>query len=221
MNKTCCTEFADRIVDYVDGELPEDEARTVAQHLAECEHCRQTAEALRRSLGLARVLWSDNLAEPAVRSDAVRRSWRGHLGLVFCGEGVLPSHRGQDARDTQGRDALATSHGHTTNLPRRRLLYALAAAAGILLVTGSSFFAFFHPAPRQPPVTFEEVQRQIARAGTAAQLLAATQIVAQCEGTESIVQQQYRYILREYADTPAAESIKADQNLKLGGMQND
>jgi hypothetical protein len=55
----------------------------------------------------------------------------------------------------------------------------------------------------------------------AAELLAATRIVAQCEGTESIVQQQYRYILREYADTPAAASIKANPNLKLGGTRND
>jgi hypothetical protein len=94
-------------------------------------------------------------------------------------------------------------------------------AAGILLAMGSSFFVFIHQASRQPPLTFEEVQRQVARAGTAAQLLAATRIVAQCEGTESIVEQQYRYILHEYADTPAAESIKANQNLKLGGMPND
>ena len=94
-------------------------------------------------------------------------------------------------------------------------------AAAILLATGSSLLLFFHRTPRPPALTFEEIQRQVARAGTAAQLLAATRIVAQCEGTESIVQQQYRYILREYADTPAAESIKADRNLKLGGMQDD
>jgi len=40
------------------------------------------------------------------------------VGMAFCGEGILPllfrneglwpSDRGQDARDTQGRDALAT-----------------------------------------------------------------------------------------------------------------
>jgi anti-sigma factor RsiW len=180
MTKTPCEEFADRIVDYVDGELPDDEARTVAQHLAKCEPCRQTAEALRRSLGLAQVLWRDNLAEPVTAT-------RGHSFRPWnwCAR-------------------------HTLHL-----------AAGVLIATASSFFVFFHQAPRQPPVAFEEVQRQVARAGRAAELLAATRIVAQCEGTESIVQQQYRYILSEYADTPAAESLKADQNLKLGGMQND
>jgi hypothetical protein len=40
--------------------------------------------------------------------DALCRSWRGHLALAPRGAGILPSHRGQDARDLQGRDALAT-----------------------------------------------------------------------------------------------------------------
>ncbi len=35
-------------------------------------------------------------------------SWRGRPALVSRVEGVPPSNRGQDARDTQGRDALAT-----------------------------------------------------------------------------------------------------------------
>jgi len=177
MITTPCKEFADRIVDYVDGELPEDEAQAMSCHLAECERCRQTTEALQRSLGLAKVLWSDNLAEPAA---------------------AAPARHVQKSQ--------------------RRSFYVVAAAAGILLATGSSFFVFFHLAPPQPPLAFEEVQRQVARAGRAAELLAATRIVAQCEGTESIVEQQYRYILREYADTPAAESITADRDLKLGGM---
>jgi anti-sigma factor RsiW len=182
MSKTPCEEFADRIVDYVDGELPEHEARTVVEHLAECEPCRQTAEALRRSLGLAQVLWRDNLAESSRR--------------------VCYAH--QNSVRLQNWCAKHTLH---------------VAAASILLAIGGFFLVFLHQS--RPPVTFEEVQTQVARAGTAAELLAATRIVAQCEGTESIVQQQYRYILREYADTPAAASIKADQNPKLGGMKND
>lgn len=184
MTETPCKEFADRIVDYVDGELPQDEAQVVTRHLAECDACRRTAEALRRSLGLTKVLWSDNLAEPACRvccahQDSVRlRNW--------CAQ-------------------------HTLHL----------AAAAILLATASLFFVFLRRVPPQPSLAFEEVQWQVARAGMAAELLAATRIVAQCEGTQSIVERQYRYILREFADTPAAESIKANQDLKLGGMHYD
>jgi anti-sigma factor RsiW len=202
MTKTPCQEFADRIVDYVDGELPQDQAQAMAQHLAECERCRQTADALRRSLGLARVLWEDNLGDmTAVRSDAVGATPRGCPPRTGR-HGSLPLQR-------------------TAGLPRQKSFYVLAAAAGILLATGSSLLVFFHHAPRQSALTLEEVQARVDRAGTAAELLAATRIVAQCEGMESIVEQQYHYILREYADTPAAASIKADQNPKLGGMKND
>ena len=180
MTRTTCEELADKVVDYVDGELPENEARIVARHLSECPRCRQTASDLQRSLGLAKVIWEDNLVPPAA----------------------------------------VASVRHVLKL-RRSSFNVVAAAATILLVTGSSLLLFFQRAPQPPALTFEEVQRQVTRAGTAAQLLAATRILAQCEGTGSIVKQQYRYILREYADTPAAASIEANDDLKLGGTSND
>jgi anti-sigma factor RsiW len=184
---TACKEFADRIVDYVDGELPPAEAGAVARHLAQCESCRRTAAALQRSLGLARLLWEDNLTETAaIGGDA-------HAGVC--------------------------TYGHAANRSRRRSFYAV--AAGILLAAGILVTPVFHPAPKEPALTAEQVEREVARAGRAAELLAATRLVAQCEGTESIVQQQYRYILHEYADTPAAESLNASLNLKLRGTQHD
>jgi anti-sigma factor RsiW len=171
-----CEEFADRIVDYVDGELPEDEAQGVERHLAACERCRETAQALDRSLALARVLWSDNLSGDK-----------------------------SEAQPAPVRE------------PRRVRLYAVAAsiflAASVLVLTVPNRH------PRQPSIQFEDVQREVTRAGTAAELLAATRIVAQCEGTQSIVERQYRYILREYAGTPAAESIRAQFGSSLGGIQ--
>ncbi len=36
-----CGEVRDRIAPFLDGQLPEDEARVVAVHLDECEACRQ------------------------------------------------------------------------------------------------------------------------------------------------------------------------------------
>jgi hypothetical protein len=42
--------------------------------------------------------------------DALCRSWRGRPALGPRGEGILPSHRGRDARATQGQDGLATSY---------------------------------------------------------------------------------------------------------------
>jgi anti-sigma factor RsiW len=61
MTRTTCEELADRIVDYVDGELSAQDARIVARHLSECPRCQQTASDLQRSLGLARIIWQDNL----------------------------------------------------------------------------------------------------------------------------------------------------------------
>jgi len=219
MTRTSCEELADRIVDYVDAELPADEARIVARHLSECPRCRQTANNLERSLRLAKVIWDDNLADmTAIRNDAVGAGPRacpsseGNHGVGF--PNAILSRLGS-------RLPLRRPYGRTTKLSRRISFYALAAAATVLLATGSSLLLFLHRAPQPPTLTFEEVQRQVARAGTAAQLLAATRIIAQCEGTGSIVKQQYRYILREYADTPAAASIRGNHDLKLGGTQDD
>lgn len=165
-----CKEFADRIVDYVDGELPQVEAQAVAQHLAACEPCRRTAEALDRSLGLARVLWSDNL-------------------------------------DDKGASTQSAS------MPRFHRIPVYAVAASVLIAASVVLFTVANRHPRSSPIHIEDVERQVAKAGAAARLLAATQILAQCEGTESIVQEQYRYIVAEYAGTPAAESIRTKYNL--------
>jgi anti-sigma factor RsiW len=167
--KKSCKEFADQLVDYVDGELPEHEAQAVAGHLAVCESCRHTAEALERSLGLAHAIWSDNLGQsgPAVRP--------------------APSGRFQHAR-------------------------LLAIAASILIAAAVLTVTVSNRRLAQPAISFEEVERQIARAGAAAELLAATQILARCEDTEDIVKRQHQFILTEYAGTPAAESIRTQHN---------
>jgi len=171
-----CEEFADRIVDYADGELPEAEAQALARHLTACAPCRRTVEALNRSLGLAKVLWGANLGEheSVAQSSPVRN-------------------------------------------PRRIRFYAVAAS----VFFAASAFLFIIPTRhwQRSPTSLEDMEQQVVRAGIAAELLAATRIVAQCEGTESIVEQQYRYILREYAETPAAESVRSQYGSLPGGIQ--
>lgn len=154
-----CEEFADRIVDYVDGELPEGEARTVAEHLAICEPCRRTIEALDRSLVLAKVLWGDNLTEKA-----------------------------------------------SPPLLKRHRMRIYAVAVSVLVAASVLVFAVANRHPRSS-LRFEDIERQVANAGAAAELLAATQILARCEGTESIVEEQCRYILSSYSGTPAAATL--------------
>jgi anti-sigma factor RsiW len=206
MTRTTCDELVDSIVDYVDGELPADEAEIVARHLSECPRCRRTADDLERSLGLARIIWQDNLADmAAVGGDA-----------VGAGPRTCPSLEGN-----QGGVPLRHPSGRTTKPPRRTSFYVLAVAASVVFAAGILMMPVLHQSPKKQIITAEQIEQHVARVGRAAQLLAATRMVAQCEGTESLVQQQYRYILSEYADTPAAESLKASLKLKLGGTQHD
>lgn len=176
MMKTSCKEFADRLVDYLDDELPEDEARRMAQHLATCDGCRRTAQALERSLGLAQVIWSDNLggSESAAPPAPVRGT-------------------------------------------RRIRFYAV--AASILIAAATLTIIIPDGRQKRISIRFDEVERQIVRAGAAAELLAATRILARCEGTEAMVERQHQFILQEYAGTPAAENIRRQYSSRLGGMQ--
>lgn len=156
-----CKEFTNRIVDYADGELPEAEAQAVAQHLAACEPCRRTTEALNRSLGLANILWADTLGD----SQAV------------------PAKKFHPIR-----------------------FYAV--AAGVLIAVSILVLTVSDRHSERSSIHVEELERQVARAGAAAELLAATQILARCEGAEVLVERQYQFILKEYAGTLAAESVR-------------
>ena len=107
-----CEEFADRIVDYVDGELPEDEAQAVARHLADCDRAAGPSEAMKRSLGLAKVLWSDNLDDS--ESTAVP---------MLCAE--IPSHpilRGCGERSGRGLDPRVHRVGPPSSTSRPRFV---------------------------------------------------------------------------------------------------
>lgn len=77
MTQKSCNEIEEMLVDYADGELSPSELSQVAAHLAECERCRKTAEALKSSLELVNVLWQDALTEAESIHIAVPRSrWR-------------------------------------------------------------------------------------------------------------------------------------------------
>jgi anti-sigma factor RsiW len=95
----------------------------------------------------------------------------------------------------------------TLSVHRRviRLLSRTVIAATILVTAGVLVFHPFHGPAEQEHA---EIERQVASVATAARLLAATQLLAQCEGTESLVEAQRRYILDNYADTPAAATLK-------------
>ena len=82
--------------------------------------------------------------------------------------------------------------------------YAAVAAAILIIATVLVLYSVHRPAELE----YVGIEQQVANVATAARLLAATQILAQCEGTESIVETQRRYILDNYADTPAAKTLR-------------
>jgi len=59
VSELSCDKIRERLVDYVDGELSERDAAEVQEHLGRCDRCRAAVDALRRSLDLARVIWTD------------------------------------------------------------------------------------------------------------------------------------------------------------------
>jgi len=96
-----------------------------------------------------------------------------------------------------------------------------AAAAGILIAASTLLFTTSHHPTGETTFTFDQIQQQIEHTATAARLLAATNLIAQCEGTESIVAKQYRHILTHYGDTPAAATLRANEPALLKGIHND
>ena len=175
-----CEKTRDRLVDYMDGELPENESRAVAEHLSACTQCREIMRGLERSLHLTRAIWLDNL-------------------------------EGSEAKPA----------GVPVRRPAVRWLRHAAIAASILIAIGGVLILSSPWRSQERAPTYAEIEQQVSRAAAAARLLTATRILATCEGTESIVQQQYHYILSNYADTPVAARLRTANHLNPGETEYD
>ncbi len=162
-----CEKIREMLVDYADGWLSTNESKEVAEHLAECEHCRETLKALRKSLELAGVIWEDGL------------------------------------RDAKEIRAPILGKPRKVHWPR----YA-AIAAGILLVVTTSIVWRTLSRPVKKEISFAEIERKIIESGSAARLLAATELLAEYPDAQSIVKEQYRYIVETYPETSAAAKAK-------------
>ncbi len=128
-----------------------------------------------------------------------------------CRETVQGLERSLDLARTIWQENLDAAGNASVRRRVVRLLPWAAVAAAIVIVAGTLVLNSTH---RPSGPEYAQIERQIAGAATAAKLLAATQILAQCEGTESIVQEQYRYILENYADTPTAAMLRNSNDLR-------
>lgn len=63
MRQNECKEIADLLVDYSDGQLPEERSRIVDRHLKKCHNCRKHLGDLQQSLDVVKDIWQENLTE--------------------------------------------------------------------------------------------------------------------------------------------------------------
>ncbi|HUT28507.1 MAG TPA: zf-HC2 domain-containing protein [Sedimentisphaerales bacterium] len=83
-----------------------------------------------------------------------------------------------------------------------------AIAASILVVAGIWIFRLTPTGPKQAEPTLAEIEKEIEDSGRAARLLAATELLTEYPDAQSIVKQQYRYIVKTYPQTPSAAQAK-------------
>jgi predicted anti-sigma-YlaC factor YlaD len=107
---------------------------------------------------------------------------------------------------TQTKEIHIPIHGKARKIPWPR--YAAAAAGIILLLTTSIIWrALLRPPEKE--INFADIERRITEAGTAARLLAATELLTDYPDNETIVKQQYSYIIQTYPETSAAKKAKS------------
>jgi len=95
---------------------------------------------------------------------------------------------------------------------RPKFILPAAAAAAAIIITAGLFLTPGTPtAPTEeisPEVIMAQIERQINHAGTAAKHLAAAQQLKKYPDGETMVQNQYRYIVKSYPNTTAAAKAK-------------
>lgn len=106
---------------------------------------------------------------------------------------------------TETEDIRILIPGKIRNTPWTR--YAAAAAGIILLLTTSVVWQTLTK-PVEKEINFADIERSITEAGTAARLLAATELLAEYPDAQTIVKEQYHYIIETYPETSAADKAK-------------
>ena len=90
----------------------------------------------------------------------------------------------------------------------RWLRYTAIAASALLVITASVVWRTLMK-PKEPEITLVEIERKITESASAARLLAATELLTDYPDAQSIIDQQYRYIVKTYPETAAANKAKS------------
>jgi len=76
-----CKQFVEDVTAYLEGALADDVVARVEAHLADCPHCREYLEEMRRTVSLAGRIGADDV-------DALPDDVRTRLMQAFLDEGV-------------------------------------------------------------------------------------------------------------------------------------
>jgi len=129
-----------------------------------------------------------------------------------CREMLGALQRSLELAQVIWEDSLAEAEKIRIPIPHRirkvRWPRYAAVAAGILLVITTSLLWRERVKPAGKEVSFTEIERRINESGSAARLLAAAELLAEYPDAQSIVKQQYRYIVETYPKTTAAAKAK-------------
>lgn len=86
--------------------------------------------------------------------------------------------------------------------------YAAVAAIILLVVITSAVWRAL-VRPKEAELTYADIERNIIESGNAARLLAAAELLSKYPEAETIVKQQYHYIVERYPETLAADKAKS------------
>ncbi|MHC4395976.1 MAG: zf-HC2 domain-containing protein [Planctomycetota bacterium] len=129
-----------------------------------------------------------------------------------CRKMLNALHRSLGLADIIWADGLTELKAVRPEVPQTARQYhwvRYAAVAAAILIIAASLVIWRSPVrPVEPAPTFAEIERSISQSVSAARLLAATDLLTGSDETESIVRQQYSYIIETYPETAAAAKAK-------------
>jgi hypothetical protein len=230
MKNDTCDKIRPLLVDYSDRELPGDEIRQIAAHLAQCPACREELRLLEHSLALAREVWNDaatteplTISQTSNKPLAASRSTNKPLAASQGIDQPLAASRGLGSKRRTLRRPLAWISGAVA-----------ISAVVVLLLFGQSIFSLFKSSGDNSPSialvknntpqknstrpnsasTGEDidVMQYIAREERSARLAASVQLLADQPGLAQYKENAERYLKQNYADTAAVRMLEKQQS---------
>ena len=181
MSSRKCTEIAELLVDFADGELAEVECDEVKAHLAECAGCREELELLKRSLCLAKSVWREDAAVISTNRETPP------VEMLRSSKSVSTTYRYRTRRWAIGLSVAACA--------------SLALLPSVIWLpqrpvpdTPAPKTVAEQPTDTHPPLTHDEIDRLISRRVRCARLAVSVELLSSQPGLEKYRDDARRYL---------------------------